>query len=81
MIQHVLLLNAAAVERWQSEHPGLSKARIVPVRLPQSRELRFSLISGPFSQRSDAKAFLALDTVPDDGWIHASAILQANVSR
>lgn len=75
-VQHASLASMADAQAWRTQHPALSKAKIVAVNT-RDKGIRYAVISGPFASRKDAEEFAARDGVPTGPWLRPQKLLQA----
>lgn len=66
-VQHVAVKSMAEVQELRAAYPALSGAKIAAVKSAK-KGVRYILISGPFANKKEARAFLRKGGIPADSW-------------
>jgi hypothetical protein len=74
-VQHVSLLSMAEAQEWRAQHAALSGSVIAAVNT-QKQGIKFVVLSGPFSDRTQAEQFANSPGVPKDSWLRPLASLR-----
>ncbi|MBM3336925.1 MAG: hypothetical protein FJY60_04475 [Betaproteobacteria bacterium] len=74
-VQHVAVKSMAEAQELRAAYPALSGAKIAAVKSAK-KGVRYILISGPFADRKEARAFLRKDGIPADSWLRPVKPLQ-----
>ena len=74
-VQHVAVKSMAEAQELRAAYRELSGAKIAAVRSP-NKGVRYILISGPFANKKEARAFLRKDGIPADSWLRPVKPLQ-----
>ena len=74
-VQHVAVKSMAEAQELRAAYRELSGAKIAAVRSP-NKGVRYILISGPFANKKEARAFLRKDGIPSDSWLRPVKPLQ-----
>ena len=74
-VQHVAVKSMAEAQELRAAYRELSGAKIAAVKSPK-KGVRYILISGPFANKKEARAFLRKDGIPSDSWLRPVKPLQ-----
>ncbi len=77
-VQHVAVKSMAEAQELRAAYRELSGAKIAAVRSPK-KGVRYILISGPFANKKEARAFLRKDGIPSDSWLRPVKPLQSEL--
>ena len=77
-VQHVAVKSMAEAQELRAAYRELAGAKIAAVRSPK-KGVRYILISGPFANKKEARAFLRKDGIPSDSWLRPVKPLQSEL--
>ncbi len=76
LIQHVVMDSFAEANVWQSSHKGLNQSHIVSVQPKNQKTIKYAIVSGPFTSKSEAVNFIETTGVPKETWIRTVGSLK-----
>ena len=61
---------------WQSSHKGLNQSHIVSIQPKNQKTIKYAIVSGPFTSKSEAVNFIETTGVPKETWIRTVGSLK-----
>ena len=76
-VQHVALDSYSEAQNWQKARPALAGSLIVSIATAQGNQIKYVLVSGPFSSAEAANTFSKRKDIPPQPWLRTADSLIA----
>ena len=76
-VQHVALDSYSEAQNWQKARPALAGSLIVSIATDQGKQIKYVVVSGPFSSSEAANTFSKRKDIPPQPWLRTADSLIA----
>ena len=76
-VQHVALDSYSEAQNWQKARPALAGSLIVSIATAQGKQIKYVVVSGPFSSSEAANTFSTRKDIPPQPWLRTADSLIA----
>ncbi len=76
-VQHVALDSYSEAQNWQKARPALAGSLIVSIATAQGKQIKYVVVSGPFSSAEAANTFSTRKDIPPQPWLRTADSLIA----
>ena len=76
-VQHVALDSYSEAQNWQKARPALAGSLIVSIATDQGKQIKYVVVSGPFSSPEAANTFSKRKDIPPQPWLRTADSLIA----
>jgi cell division septation protein DedD len=78
-VQHVALDSYSEAQNWQKARPALAGSLIVSIATAQGKQIKYVVVSGPFSSSEAANTFSKRKDIPPQPWLRTADSLIAAI--
>ena len=73
-VQHIVLASRARANAWIATQTGVDRAIVVPINV--NGTTRYAVVSGPFQDRAESRAYIQGMAQGADYWVRTAGSLQ-----